>query len=286
MEKIQQIEIEKIEPDPEQPRTEFDLDGLQELTNSIKSIGLLQPITVRSVNGHGKFQIIAGERRWRSMIELGWKEAPAIVVDGLTEIEAVKLQLSENITRRNLNPVEEARAYQRCLDRGIPLKDVSSAVGKEPKYIVWLIVILQARDDVLWAVSKGHISANVAGYIARLSDFNQMKVLKAMNDGLQASQAIMLTERLFAEECQIDMFPETKLTDQQLKAARKTRTALEQAGKALVDLLKIEESSPGTVGAAMESEAEATLEQIRQLKKGLGRLQTALKRKQVAGMKI
>jgi len=285
MAEVTEIRISDIEPDPDQPRTEFDQDGLQELADSIRAIGLLQPITVKPLNGSGKFQIIAGERRWRSVCSIGWERVPAIVVEG-DEKQAVMLQLSENITRRDLNPVEEARAYQHCLDRGYSTREIADAVGKRSADITWLIGILKAEENVLWAVAKGHVTANTAWYIAKLSKYNQGKVLKAMNEGLTQTQAVMLAERLFAEESQIDMFPETQVPEDHLRVARKTRSALEKAGAALTELIKIEEDRPGTIGAAMEYETERTIEQIAHLRKKLAQMQTALARKQIAGMKV
>ena len=107
----QAIELRRVRPDPDQPRRRFDEAALRELAQSMASNGLLQPVTVRP--DEDDFILIAGERRWRSACLLGWETIPAIVHSDVTLGEAAKLQLLENIVRRNLNPVEEARALQR-----------------------------------------------------------------------------------------------------------------------------------------------------------------------------
>ena len=112
----QAIEVRRVRPDLEQPRKTFDEEALQELAGSLDSNGLLQPIVVRPdpEGNNGDYLLIAGERRWRAAGILGWDTIPALIRDDVTASEAAKLQLLENIVRRDLNPVEEARAL-RCL---------------------------------------------------------------------------------------------------------------------------------------------------------------------------
>ena len=105
---INEIAIDQIEANPNQPRREFDEEALHELAESIKAIGIIQPITLRQV-AENRFQIIAGERRWRAAKQAGIKEVPVIIKE-YTDQEIVEISLIENIQRENLNPIEEAQA--------------------------------------------------------------------------------------------------------------------------------------------------------------------------------
>ena len=106
------VKITKVEPNREQPRKNFDEDALQELADSIKQFGLLQPIMVQDRKDH--YEIIAGERRWRAAKLAGLKEVP-VIIRNYTEREIVEISLIENIQREDLNPIEEAQAYKRLL---------------------------------------------------------------------------------------------------------------------------------------------------------------------------
>ena len=107
------VRISEVEPNRKQPRKTFDDEKLEELAESIKTFGLLQPILVQKRDGY--YEIIAGERRWRAALKAGLKEVPVIIRD-YTEKEILELSLIENIQRENLNPIEEAQAYKRLMD--------------------------------------------------------------------------------------------------------------------------------------------------------------------------
>ncbi|MDD5092810.1 MAG: ParB/RepB/Spo0J family partition protein [Dehalococcoidia bacterium] len=280
---IQNVEIAKIQPDPNQPRKAFDRDGIEELKTSLQHNGLLQPIIIRPLNGSGCYRLIAGERRWRAMTELQWETTPAIVRADVDDLTAAKLQLLENITRRDLNPVEEARAYRRFIDEGMEIKEVAQTVGKRPADVQWYIDMLSARDDILQMCATRQISPSVCWHLARLSSNGQMKAIREMTaKNLSASEISMLCQLIFAEEHQMDMFSETKLTDSQIDTARKVKSALDKACQAVQELLKIEEKTPGVIGTVMATEIESTMEKTRLLRTHLGKLQNALQRKQVA----
>ena len=117
------VKITMIEPNRDQPRKNFDEDSLQELADSIKQFGLLQPILVQNRKDH--YEIVAGERRWRAAKIAGLKEVPVIIRD-LTEQEIVEISLIENIQRENLNPIEEAKAFKRLLTE-FDLKQIGRA---------------------------------------------------------------------------------------------------------------------------------------------------------------
>jgi len=132
-EKINKLRIESIVPNKFQPRKKFDEGKLKELKDSIKAKGVIQPVIVRKTKeGH---ELIAGERRFRAMKELGFREIPAIVKD-VTDADSLELSLIENIQREELNPIEEARAYTNLNEKfSFSQEEISKAVGKDPSTI-------------------------------------------------------------------------------------------------------------------------------------------------------
>ncbi|HAU21042.1 MAG TPA: chromosome partitioning protein ParB, partial [Erythrobacter sp.] len=169
------LPIASISSLPGQPRTRFDESALQELAASIASRGVIQPIIVRK-SGEGKYQIVAGERRWRAAQKARLHEIPALVRD-LDEREVMALALIENIQREDLNPVEEARAYHRLADEeGMTQAEIAQMVEKSRSHVANLQRLLQLPEDVLELVentslSMGHARALIghedAGKIAR-----------------------------------------------------------------------------------------------------------------------
>src|SRR5215471_20930036 len=128
-EQLREIEIERILPNPHQPRKNFDDDALNELANSIRAHGVVQPIVVRPLED-GFFQLIAGERRWRASQRAGLSRVPA-VVRAAAENAVLELALIENLQREDLNPMEEAQAYERLIvEFGLTQEEVAKSVGK------------------------------------------------------------------------------------------------------------------------------------------------------------
>ena len=126
---VETIKISLIEPKSDQPRKYFDEESLEQLADSIKQHGLLQPIIVRRIGG-GFFQIVAGERRWRASKMAGLTEIPAIIIEA-DEMKASELAIIENVQREDLNPYEEAVAYKALMDTyGLTQEEVAARVGK------------------------------------------------------------------------------------------------------------------------------------------------------------
>ncbi|MCM1187540.1 MAG: ParB/RepB/Spo0J family partition protein [Lachnoclostridium sp.] len=159
------INITKVEPNREQPRKNFDEDALQELADSIKQFGLLQPILVQDRKDH--YEIIAGERRWRAAKKAGLKEIP-VIIRNYTEQEIVEISLIENIQRENLNPIEEAQAYKRLLTEfNLKQDEVAERVSKSRAAVTNSIRLLKLSDEVQQMVidemiSTGHARALLA----------------------------------------------------------------------------------------------------------------------------
>ena len=159
------VKITKVEPNREQPRKNFDEDALQELADSIKQFGLLQPILVQDRKDY--YEIIAGERRWRAAKMAGLKEVP-VIIRNYTEQEIVEISLIENIQREDLNPIEEAQAYKRLLTEfNLKQDEVADRVSKSRAAVTNSIRLLKLSDKVQQMVidemiSTGHARALLA----------------------------------------------------------------------------------------------------------------------------
>lgn len=164
----QRLPIAGIRPNPYQPRREFDEAELSELQASLKSSGLLQPITVR--RAALGYELISGERRLRAATRLGWTDIPAIIHD-VDDRTLLTLALVENLQRADLNAVEEAKGYRRLAEEfGFTHAQIAEAMGKDRTSITSLLRILQLPTAVLDIVEKGHLSAGHARALVSLDD--------------------------------------------------------------------------------------------------------------------
>lgn len=165
------INITKIEPNREQPRRSFDEDALEELTESIKQFGLLQPILVHDKKTY--YEIVAGERRWRAAKKAGLKEIPVIIKE-LTEQEIVEISLIENIQRENLNPIEEAQAYKRLLTEfNLKQEEVAERVAKSRTAVTNSMRLLKLCDEVQQMVIDDKITTGHARALITIEDTEQ-----------------------------------------------------------------------------------------------------------------
>ena len=150
------VRISEVEPNRKQPRQNFDEEKLEELAESIKTFGLLQPILVQKRDGY--YEIIAGERRWRAALKAGLKEVPVIIRD-YTDKEILELSLIENIQRENLNPIEEAQAYKRLMDEfGLGQNEVAQRVSKSRPAVANSLRLLKLEENVQKMLIDGQIS--------------------------------------------------------------------------------------------------------------------------------
>lgn len=162
------VKITKIEPNREQPRKNFDEDALQELADSIKQFGLLQPILVQDRKTY--YEIIAGERRWRAAKLAGLKEVPVIIRD-YTEQEIVEISLIENIQREDLNPIEEALAYKRLLTEfNLKQDEVAERVSKSRTAVTNSMRLLKLCDEVQQMIIDDMISSGHARALISIED--------------------------------------------------------------------------------------------------------------------
>ena len=152
-----QLDIDRIHPNPKQPRQDFDEQALGELTQSLKSQGLIQPVVVRP-RGDGHYELIAGERRWRAAQRAGLHRIPAVVRD-VPDARLLELALIENVQRAELNPIEEAQAYQVLLqDLGLTQEAVADRVGKSRVTVTNVLRLLQLPRQIQERIRRGRLS--------------------------------------------------------------------------------------------------------------------------------
>ena len=162
------VKLSKVEPNREQPRKNFDEDSLQELAESLKQFGMLQPILVQNRGDY--YEIIAGERRWRAAKIAGLKEVPVIVRE-LTDQEIVEISLIENIQREDLNPIEEAQAYKRLLTEfHLKQDEVAERVSKSRTAVTNSMHLLKLCDEVQKMVVDDMISTGHARALISIED--------------------------------------------------------------------------------------------------------------------
>ncbi|MBQ6818177.1 MAG: ParB/RepB/Spo0J family partition protein [Clostridia bacterium] len=151
------LRLSEIEPNKNQPRKHFDQDAIDDLADSIRRYGLLQPLTVRPLQVG--YQLVAGERRWRACRIAGLTEVP-VVIRELTDSEVAEIALVENLQREDLNPIEEAAGYQALMDDfGLTQEDVAARVGKSRSAIANAVRLLGLPKDILALIESGKISA-------------------------------------------------------------------------------------------------------------------------------
>ena len=169
------VKITKVEPNREQPRKFFDEDALQELADSIKQFGLLQPILVQDREDY--YEIIAGERRWRAAKLAGLKEVP-VIIKNYTEQEIVEIALIENIQREDLNPIEEAQAYKKLLTEfNLKQDEVAERVSKSRAAVTNSIRLLKLSEKVQQMVIDDMISTGHARALLAIEDPEQQYII-------------------------------------------------------------------------------------------------------------
>ncbi len=174
-----EIEIARISPNPYQPRLDFDQRSLEELKQSIKQNGIIQPITVRRMIG-GTFELISGERRVRASQEIGKKTIPAYIITVETDAEMLELGLIENLQRENLNPIEVSLSFKRLIDECSLTQDqVAEKVGKERSTVTNFLRLLKLPEKIRQGVRENKISMGHARALLGVAD--EKKQLKLFN---------------------------------------------------------------------------------------------------------
>jgi ParB family chromosome partitioning protein len=192
---LREIDTDRIIPNSHQPRKNFDEDALNELANSIREHGIVQPIVVRPLED-GFFQLIAGERRWRASQRAGLARLPAVVRDA-AEDSALELALIENLQREDLNPMEEAQAYERLItDFGLTQEEVARRVGKNRATIANMLRLLRLPPEVQQWLRENRLTTGHAKALLSLSDLDA--ILDSAKKIIQGNYSVRQAEALVA----------------------------------------------------------------------------------------
>ena len=191
-----EIDIDLLEPNDYQPRSAMDDDRLQDLADSIKANGIIQPIVARKLDA-GRFQIIAGERRWRAAQRAGLEKVPVVIKDVTTTEKQRRLELAliENIQRENLNPIEEAQAYQRLVtDFGMTQDAIATQVGKDRSSVANTLRLLRLPEEIRAEVATGRLSMGHArALVALAAEADQRRIAR---DVLTRNLSVRETEAM------------------------------------------------------------------------------------------
>ncbi|MBQ2855462.1 MAG: ParB/RepB/Spo0J family partition protein [Oscillospiraceae bacterium] len=209
----QLLPIYKIEPNPDQPRQDFDEEELQALADSIEVHGVIQPLTVRELSS-GYYQIIAGERRWRAARIANLTEVPAVIIEA-DDKKMMELALIENLQRQDLNPVEEAMGYQSLIQEyGLTQEDAAKRVGKSRPAVANALRLLSLHPDVLEMLRQGKLTAGHARAVLTLkAEKRQLEAAQKISAlGLSVRQAELLCKNM-AKEISVKKEPEIFAVD-------------------------------------------------------------------------
>ena len=192
---LREIDTDRIIPNSHQPRKNFDEDALNELANSIREHGIVQPIVVRPLDD-GFFELIAGERRWRASQRAGLARLPAVVREAGDD-SALELALIENLQREDLNPMEEAQAYERLItDFGLTQEEVARRVGKNRATIANMLRLLRLPPEVQQWLRENRLTTGHAKALLSLSDLDA--ILDSAKKIIQGSYSVRQAETLVA----------------------------------------------------------------------------------------
>ena len=207
------VDISKLKPNPFQPRSEFNKEALEELAESIRIHGVIQPILAEDA-GDGSYYIIAGERRRKAAQKAGLKKIP-VIINSFSDEKKLEVALIENIQRENLNPIEEARAYQQLMQlSNLNQEEAAQRVGKNRSTVANALRLLKLPEDMLNAVAAGTISAGHARALLSVSSSSDQRILFAriIGSGMSVRDA-----EQYATELNNENKPSAKVKKQQEK---------------------------------------------------------------------
>ena len=197
------LPLAQVEPGLKQPRKRFDEETLADLADSIRTHGIIQPLTVRRLSS-GYYQIIAGERRWRAAKLAGLSEVPAVIIEA-DDRKVMELGLIENLQREDLNPMEEAMGYRTLMEEyGLTQEETAQRVGKSRPAVANALRLIALPDAIRHLVEEGQLSAGPARALLSISSSTLQKKLaqKIIAEGLSVRQTEALAKRFAREEAQ------------------------------------------------------------------------------------
>ena len=256
------VPINKVEPREDQPRQYFDPEALNDLADSIRQYGLIQPITVRKLE-NGYYQIIAGERRWRAARQAELDEVPVRVIEA-DDRRVAELALVENLQREDLNPIEEARGYRKLMqDYGLTQEEAARSVGRSRPAVANSLRLLSLSEAVMNLVEIGELSAGHARALIPIEDEKQQ--LEAAQEVVKKSLSVRKTERMAAKLCRPE--PEKKPEENPLRVDY-TAELEEELGRILGRKVRLIE---GRAGGKLEldyysaEDREKLIDQLRKI---------------------
>jgi len=197
---ISKIKVSLIKPNPYQPRIDFDIEALEELKQSIKEKGIIQPITIRKKDNY--YELIAGERRLRAAIEIELEKIPAYIMEVDSKEEMLELAIIENVQREKLNPIEQALAFQRLITEcKLTQDDVAQKIAKDRTTVTNLLRLLKLPEEIQKTVKTGEISVGHARTLVSVDDKEEQKALWLKT--LKNSYSVRKLEKLVKEISQI-----------------------------------------------------------------------------------
>ena len=239
-----EIDIDLIMPNPDQPRTRFTDQALDELTQSITANGVIQPIVLRKKDG--KYQIVAGERRWRAAQRAGLRKIPAVVKE-VSDEKLLELALIENIQRAELSPIEEAKAYRRLIDElGMTQEVLATQVGKERTRITTSLRLLKLPDDIQKLIDEQRLSAGHGRVLLTSEDVNvQRKTARLIiEDGLSVRETERVIKRLARPQTvdtkQLTVPPDPNVKAAETKLMRRFGTSVKIVAKGKAGKIEIQ----------------------------------------------
>ena len=255
---IAEIDIDLIETNPFQPRTEFDETALRELAQSIKEQGVIQPVTVRKL-GYNKYQLISGERRLRASKMAGLAKIPAFIRVANDE-QMLELALIENIHRENLNAIEVAISYQRLIDEcNLTQEEVSEKVGKSRSAVANFLRLLKLPAEIQLAIRDGHISMGHARALININDKEEQ--LKLLQQIIMDEMNVRQTEEL-AEKAKN---PESKERKQTNFIPEHFKSSIKKLSQTLNTKVKVKRDIKGHGSVVIDFKDEAEFDRIMEL---------------------
>ena len=235
-----EVDLDSIVPGPMQPRTHFDEGSLEGLADSIRAHGIVQPLLVRRQGD--RYELIAGERRWRAARLAGLSKAP-VVVKEVPDQDLLEIALIENIQRENLNPIEEAQAYKRLIENvGLTQEALAARVGRDRSYITNYLRLLKLPDDLQQLVVEGRLSTGHARTILGLAHPDlQRKIARQVIDGALSVRA---TEHLVRKAVEGAPAKTASVVDPNIRAAE---TKLRRALGTQVRIVQLRGEGPGKI---------------------------------------
>lgn len=264
-EELLDVDIDLIEPNSLQPRTNFDEEQLENLSQSIRSNGIIQPLLIRRL-GESRYQLIAGERRWRAAQRAGLQRVPAVVRD-IPDDKILELALIENIQRQELNPIEEAHAYKRLIESlGLTQEMVAQRVGRDRTFITNYIRLLRLPEDIQHMVEQEKLTMGHARALLGVDDPEiQRKVaLNIINQSLSVRETERAIKRIVS-----GVSPVLAAVKSQPQGDANTRAAESKLRRRFGSQVRIVASQSGEGGKIeIEYYSENDLQRIYQLLAG------------------